>query len=44
MLEHTQKEYETFEKNRFEAINEEAENKYVEELEKTLKVFKNKKD
>ena len=42
MLEHTQKEYATFEKNRVEALNEQAENEHIKELENSLKKIKKK--
>ena len=42
MLEHTEKEYATFEKNRFEALNEQAENEHIKELENSLKKINKK--
>ena len=42
MLEHTQKEYAAFEKNRLEALNELAENELIKELESSLKKIKKK--
>lgn len=42
MLGHTKKEYNTFEKNRSEASNEEAESEHIKELENTLKEIEKK--
>jgi len=42
MLEHTQNEYATFEKNRLEALKEQAEDEHLKELESTLKKSKKK--